>query len=183
MSGRWLITDEYEVPDYDEEPIVKDIDGFSDYEIDSFGGVTSYKGEYPIRLRFGRSGPQRRYRHVVLTDDQHRKYTRKLHRLLAEAFVPNPNGYPIVRHLDDNPDNNDISNLAWGTVQDNANDRVLNGRVHTRRVYCYELNTTFNSVNEAAEFIGATPSTVVSVCRGYRHTTAGLHLCYEEDKT
>lgn len=48
-------------------------------------------------------------------------------RLLALAFIPNPYNLPLVRHLDDIATNNSLDNLAWGTYQDNANDRMQNG--------------------------------------------------------
>lgn len=50
-----------------------------------------------------------------------------LHRLLATNFLPNPNHYPIVRHLDDNSSNYDLSNLAWGTFEENSADVFRNG--------------------------------------------------------
>lgn len=53
-----------------------------------------------------------------------------LHRLLAENFVPNPDNLPVVRHLDDDPDNYDLENLEWGTSKDNFEDAVRNGRRH-----------------------------------------------------
>lgn len=177
-----MITEDYDAPDYDEEPVVKDIPGFSDYEIDSFGGVTSYKRDEPLRLKTGKSGPQGRYRHFILIDDEGNRITRTLHRLLAEAFVPNPEGLPVVRHLDDDPTNNSIENLAWGTVQDNANDRILNGRVRRRKVYCYEKDETYESVNQAALSLGVCPSTISSACGGYRRTAGGCHVCYADDK-
>lgn len=54
------------------------------------------------------------------------------HRLVAETFIPNPNNYPLVRHLDDNPFNTVVENLAWGTKSDNMNDAVRNGRIINR---------------------------------------------------
>ncbi|UVY47778.1 MAG: zinc-binding loop region of homing endonuclease [Bacteriophage sp.] len=52
-----------------------------------------------------------------------------LHRLLALAWVPNPNPneYHIVRHLDDDPLNNKLSNLRWGTPKMNTHDCIRNG--------------------------------------------------------
>ena len=51
-----------------------------------------------------------------------------LHRLVAQAFLPNPNDFPVVMHLDDCPDNACVSNLRWGTKQDNEDDKVIKGR-------------------------------------------------------
>lgn len=60
---------------------------------------------------------------VVSLRDSPRHESEYLHRLVARAFLPNPNNYPLVRHLDDNPKNNDVTNLAWGTYSDNSQDR------------------------------------------------------------
>ena len=50
-----------------------------------------------------------------------------IHRLVAKTHIPNPDNLPIVRHLDDDPTNNSIDNLAWGTQKDNHEDCVRNG--------------------------------------------------------
>lgn len=42
-----------------------------------------------------------------------------VHRMVAECFIPNPDNKPLVRHLDNNPLNNDVNNLAWGTQSEN----------------------------------------------------------------
>lgn len=43
-----------------------------------------------------------------------------VHRLVAEAYIPNPNNLPVVDHIDDNPFNNQVSNLQWFTTQQNV---------------------------------------------------------------
>lgn len=61
----------------------------------------------------------------------------RVHRLMAAAFLPNPDELPLVRHLDDDKDNNTLDNLAWGTVSDNQRDSVLNGtHASTRKTHC-----------------------------------------------
>jgi hypothetical protein len=50
-----------------------------------------------------------------------------LSRLLATTYIPNPKNLPLVRHLDDDPTNNTLSNLAWGTYDDNFKDSLKNG--------------------------------------------------------
>lgn len=52
----------------------------------------------------------------------------RIHRLLALQFIPNPYGYELVRHLDDDKLNNDLSNLSWGTPKDNMRDALDNGK-------------------------------------------------------
>lgn len=49
-------------------------------------------------------------------------------RLVAEAYIPNPNNLPVVMHLDDNGSNNRIENLKWGTHKENTWDSINKGR-------------------------------------------------------
>lgn len=51
----------------------------------------------------------------------------RLHRIVAMAFL-GPSDLPLVRHLDGDPANNTLENIAWGTHQDNTDDRVRHGR-------------------------------------------------------
>jgi hypothetical protein len=51
-----------------------------------------------------------------------------VYRLMACEFIPNPNNYPCVMHMDDDPTNNDISNLKWGTQKDNMQDMHAKNR-------------------------------------------------------
>ena len=62
------------------------------------------------------------YLGVVLSGEGRLK-TCTIHRLVAKAFVPNPKNLPLVRHLDSVRTNAKSSNLAWGTMRDNARDR------------------------------------------------------------
>lgn len=63
----------------------------------------------------------------VVTSFMGKRCTLLIHQLVAEAFLgPRPKGL-IVRHLDDNPENNAVSNLAYGTHMDNARDKQRNG--------------------------------------------------------
>jgi len=68
------------------------------------------------------------YGYLVITiRNNPKKRQGKVHRLIAQTFLPNPLSYPLVRHLDDNKQNNHISNLAWGTPRDNSSDMIKNG--------------------------------------------------------
>lgn len=55
-----------------------------------------------------------------------------VHRLLGECFIPNPNNYPLVRHLNDIRSDNRLVNLAWGTKSDNGYDAARNGKFDNR---------------------------------------------------
>ena len=55
-----------------------------------------------------------------------------VHRIVAEAFIPNPNNKPQVNHKDRNKGNNDISNLEWVTRAENQSHAIRNGANKTR---------------------------------------------------
>lgn len=61
-----------------------------------------------------------------------KKVNKSQHRLIAECFIPNPNNYPLVRHLNDIKSDVCIKNLAWGTKSDNMKDAVMNGLLKNR---------------------------------------------------
>lgn len=94
------------------------------YWISDHGTVYSFKSHKPMSI----SKSSNKYPSLRLSfedKDHTRLFT--LHRLLAEVFVPNPNNDPVVRHLNDDPDDYDLENLAWGTHKDNWNDAISNG--------------------------------------------------------
>lgn len=72
--------------------------------------------------------------HSLWRDGAQAAVTVSLHVVVATVFVPNPQGLPLVRHLDDNRRNNRAANLAWGSRADNAADAVKNGRVQPRKL-------------------------------------------------
>lgn len=79
----------------------------------------------------GRSG----YPQFTLTKDNKPK-TITLHRLMALTFLPNPEGYPLVRHLNDDPLDNRVENLAWGTASENSFDSYKNGKRPSYGTHC-----------------------------------------------
>lgn len=109
----------------------------NDYEISSIGAVqrvTPGRGTWPGRVLKTRED-SKGYLYVHLPG----KRIAKIHRLVAEAWCPNPHGYSLVRHLDGDSKNNDFCNLAWGTAQENSNDRIAHGNSRgswTERSHC-----------------------------------------------
>lgn len=100
------------------------VPGYPKYMVGSDGSVWSLKGKEPRRLK--ESASSKGYRTVGLRRDR-QSHTFKVHRLVLLAFVgPCPEGQQ-TRHLDGDPANNAIGNLAYGTAKDNAADRIRHG--------------------------------------------------------
>ena len=94
------------------------------YAISTLGKVMSMR-DGRIMKTVIRSG----YENVILTDTDGQQRGFLVHRLLATAFISNPNDYPVVNHKDENPLNNTIDNLEWCTQRYNC---VYNN-VHLKR--------------------------------------------------
>ena len=114
------------------EEIWKDIEGFPEYQISSFGRVKSLKcgREKILKPSF------HRYYYINLQKDK-KNYKRSIHRLLAIAFIPNPDNLPVIDHIDNNPTNNSISNLRWASLSQN--------RINRSKEPSYISETKYNS--------------------------------------
>ena len=83
------------------------------YFISNFGRVFSKKSNKVMKNRVvSKNG----YQQITLDNSQ-----LLVHRLVAQAFIPNPNNLPCVNHKDENPGNNDFRNLEWCTYKYNSN--------------------------------------------------------------
>lgn len=108
--------------------IWKVIPGHPDYEVSDEGEVRSNKQATPRILKPHRQGRGLKYLKVNLwCGSRDKRKQAKVHQLVAEAFLgPCPEGCH-VRHLDGDPSNNHVSNLAYGTQSENENDKLQSG--------------------------------------------------------
>lgn len=72
------------------------------------------------------------YERVVLTKDGIRK-TYSVHKLVALAFIPNPENKTTINHIDGNKRNNNVLNLEWATEKENQNHKWKNGLANYNR--------------------------------------------------
>ena len=84
------------------------------YEIDTSGNVYSLATN-KIKKPYSVNG----YLKQSLRDKDHKESKKFVHRLVAEVFIPNPEGLPEVNHKDCNKSNNSVSNLEWCTRSEN----------------------------------------------------------------
>lgn len=105
--------------------------------------------------------------------------TKKVHRLVAEAFLPNPESLSHVNHMDEVKDNNGLSNLEWCTHRYNMNYGTLierASRARSKKVKAINIKTgevlTFNSTQETG-CKGYSHRNVAKACRGVYKTSYG----------
>ena len=151
------------------------------YQVSNKGNVYRvYRTRVLGRKRGGRmlkpGYTSRGYLQVGLSKNGKSK-TRTVHRLVAEAFIPNPNGLPQVNHRDEDKDNNNVENLEWCDSKYNINYGTRSerfARTRSKKVRAVNIKTgevlTFNSAKEAKK--KGYPG-VAAACRGVYNTING----------
>ena len=104
--------------------------------------------------------------------------TKSVHRLVAETFIPNPNNFPQVNHLDCDRANNNIDNLEWCNASYNIQYREKYGESLGVPVLAINLTTLevlrFNSQNEASRVLGVLVSNINAVIKGTQKAAHGF---------
>lgn len=94
----------------------KKIDFTGKFQVSNLGRVRNIQTFHVRKLQKHKSG----YWYITLKYDK-KPYTFKVHRLVATAFIPNPNNLPMVNHKDENKLNNRVDNLEWCDAKYNSN--------------------------------------------------------------
>ena len=133
--------------------IEKEIEGFENYIICTDGTVHNKKGHNISRWKDNVG-----YLQVKLSKEG-QWYYKRVHRLVAEAFIPNPNNLKQVNHIDGDKTNNEVSNLEWIDNKNNTQHGYDNNLYHSKHrnikieVYdkiTHQLINTYKSIRETA---------------------------------
>lgn len=160
----------------------KDIKGYEGlYQVSNLGRVKSlarhktsrYNNEEIIMT----NSLAKNYYQVALCKNG--KVSRKrVNRLVAQAFIPNPNNLPYVNHKDENKLNNCVDNLEWCTPK-------YNSRYSSPKINQYDENynllKTWNSCIEIQETLNIDKGNIFKVCQGKRKTAGGYIWKYYDE--
>ena len=155
------------------ETFVK-IEGFEKYEVSNLGKVRNIKSGRVLKTSLNNNG----YLRLFLCENNKRKHL-YLHRIIATAFIDNPDEKPCVNHIDENKLNNDLSNLEWCTVREN---NIHGTRTKRAAEKCFkkviQLDSNDNVLNEFESMTQAEKKTgvllkYISRCCNGRSKSAG----------
>lgn len=159
---------------------VKDYEGL--YQVSNLGRIKSLVGwngkKYIKREKIINPAIQKTnknkeyYRNVIGLVKIKKRKMAKVHRLVAEAFIPNPNGYPIINHIDGNPLNNIVENLEWcdqkynmkHAIENNLKFNQING---IDRNDMLELLNSGRNYDEIAEILNIAKGTVFNYIKKF----------------
>ena len=166
------------------EEIWKDVVGYEGlYQVSNLGNVRNTNTRKHKKQMLNKYGY---YRLVLWKNNTGKNFV--VHRLVAEAFIPNPNNFPYINHKDECKTNNNILNLEYCTPKYNSNYGTGSKRQGKKKeipVKQYDMNgnyiQTFPSGKIAGETLGLNRSKISNCCKGKRQSTGNYKWKYAKE--
>lgn len=163
------------------------IEGYENYQVSNLGRVKSLRNRYgTYREKILKQGKMKNgYLCVKLCKEGKMKIC-YVHRLVANAFIPNPNGYRCVNHKDEDKTNNRVDNLEWCTQKYNVNYKnAIQRRAEkqSKQVYQYDKNRTLVAIYPSVAECGRQGFNfghIAACCRGKLKHYKGYIWSYTE---
>lgn len=155
----------------------KKINNFPNYLISKEGQVYSTKTNKIREIEINENG----YCRIRLMDGTKQGKKFYIHRLVAEAYIPNPNNYNQVNHKDLNKHNNNLDNLEWCSESMNMQHNSDNKPENCRKIFQFDLSDenkligTYNSIKEASEKTNTNKTSIIHCCSG-KYKKAGEYI-------
>lgn len=150
---------------------------FGKYEVSNNGNVRNSKTGRVLSQQTDKCG----YRVVCLCENN-KRHMIKVHRLVAQAFIPNDDNKPQIDHIDGNKENNVSTNLRWATPKENINNPITRPRhlakikppVQKRiAVVCVDTNKVYGGLREAERDTNVPHSSIAACCKGKWESAGG----------
>lgn len=177
--------------------IWRDIDGYEGlYQVSNKGRIKSLQrivshgksGSFSVKERILSSADKGLGYMVVGLSKNGRKKTWRVHRLVAKAFIPNPNNYDLINHKDKNPSNNAVENLEWCDYQYNntyADHKEVSSKAQSKLVMQFTMKGDFVAryygAVEAEKETGVCRTCINACCRGDLQSSGGYRWKLESD--
>ena len=172
--------------------MMKNIPGYNgNYKINASGVVINKRG-HVMRTAVSNSGYLRTALMNNNPKDKNDKNNESIHRLVAKTFIPNPDNLPVVMHKDNDKLNNHVSNLKWGTYEENYAQAEKDGLInHKKEIpskkYMYKVYNNIESVycygrDEVSDLILYSESSLKNMVGNGREITQGPYKGYRIDK-
>ena len=167
----------------------KVIKGYELYEVSNIGRVKSNNNPKNPKILKQYTDANGYNSVMIVRSKGYGKADRKfIHRLVAEAFIPNPDNKPFVDHINTVRDDNVVDNLRWCTSKENAANPITynklkeNAKTKSQKVLVYDMDfnllSAFTSTAETARQLGFSQGNIVNCCLGSLENYHNMYFSY-----